>query len=190
MEHSTGETGIAKNIFVGYFVLILHVLILALLVVFIIFFRGLVVYMPWILGGGLVLLILSGVWFYLRLKKGQRSLKETMSGNVPQNRPVEISLLGGLAAVRLGTSGNGSRQYGAESPLQLEDPETSRLRSLDRLMEMYNKELISKEEFALLKQDVLQDSGSARSVSDSKNNGEYDGVIDVDFTSIDDDIKK
>lgn len=181
MEHLTGETGIAKNIFIGYFVLILHVLLLVLLVVFIIFFRGLVVYMPWILGGGLALLVLSGIWFYLWMKKGKRSLKEALGDSVAPNRPVEISLLGGMASVRLGTLGSGRQQYSAESPLQLEDPETSRLRSLDRLMEMYNKELISKEEFALLKQDVLQGCGSTE-----REDGD---VIDVDFVSVDGESK-
>ena len=174
MEQSNGENGIAKNIFIGYFVLILHVLLLVLLGVFIVFFRGLIVYMPWIVGGGVGLLMLSGLWFYRRMKKGQSGLAETLSKGVPKNRPVEISLLGGLASVRVGTT-RGGQEYVAETPLQLEDPETSRLRSLDRLVEMYNNDLISKEEFALLKQDVLQ--GSSLNVAADNE------VIDVDFTS-------
>jgi len=174
MEQSSGENGIAKNIFIGYFVLILHVLLLVLLGVFIVFFRGLIVYMPWIVGGGFCLLTLSGLWFYRRMKKGQSSLAETLSKSVPKNRPVEISLLGGLASVRVGTT-RGTQEYVAETPLQLEDPETSRLRSLDRLVEMYNNDLISKEEFALLKQDVLQ--GSSLAAEENKE------IIDVDYTS-------
>lgn len=175
MEQSNGENGIAKNIFIGYFVLLLHVLLLVLLGVFIVFFRGLIVYMPWIVGGGVCLLIASGLWFYRRVKKGQSSLAETLGNGIPKDRPVEISLLGGLASVRLGTTRFESDRYVAEAPLQLEDSETSRLRSLDRLVEMYKKELISKEEFALLKQDVLQVSSLA--VEENKE------VIDVDFTS-------
>lgn len=175
MEQSSGENGIAKNIFIGYFVLILHILLLVLLGVFIVFFRGLIAYMPWIVGGGVCLLIISGVWFYQRMKKGQISLAETLNSGVPKDRPVEISFLGGLASVRLGTTRSGSDQYVAEVPLQLEDSETSRLRSLDRLVEMYKNDLISKEEFAILKQDVLQ--GSSLVVEENKE------VIDVDFTS-------
>lgn len=175
MEHSNGENGIAKNIFIGYFVLILHVLLLVLLGFFIVFFRGLIVYMPWIVGGGLCVLVASGLWFYRRMKKGQSGLAETLKSGVPKDRPVEISLLGGLASVRLGSTQSGSGRYVAEVPLQLEDSQTTRLRSLDRLVEMYKKELISKEEFALLKQDVLQ--GSSLAVDESKD------VIDVDYTT-------
>ncbi len=177
MEDSTNESSVAKNIFVGYFILILHVLLLGFLGLFIVFFRGVVVYMPWILGGGLTLMLLSGVWFYRRMKRGQTNLRETIKDAVPKNRPVEISLLGGLASMRLGSVGGSNGSYGAQPPLQLEDGETSRLRSLDRLMEMYNKDLITKEEFALLKQDVLNSSGLTKS-------DDVDGdVIDVDFTS-------
>lgn len=175
MGHSSGEDGIAKNIFIGYFVLILHVLLLVLLGVFIVFFRGLIVYMPWIVGGGLFLLTVSGLLFYRKMKKSQSGLAETLNSGMPKDRPIEISLLGGLASVRLGTTRSGSDGYVAEAPLQLEDSETSRLRSLDRLVKMYNNDLISKEEFALLKQDVLQ--GSSLAVEENKE------VIDVDFTS-------
>jgi len=181
MENSTNESSIAKNIFVGYFVLILHVLLLVMLGLFIVFFRGMVVYMPWILGGGLTLLVLSGVWFYRRIKKGQTTLRDTINSTVPKNRPVEISLLGGLASMRLGSTTGGAENYTAQQPLQLEDSETSRLRSLDRLMEMYNKGLISKEEFALLKQDVLHSCGLNKT-GDGKGDENGD-VIDVDFTS-------
>ena len=179
MGNSTADSGIAKNIFVGYFVIILHVLLLLLLGVTIVFFRGVVTYMPWILGGGFLLLFLSGLWFYQKVKKGQINIKQTLRDGVPKNRPVEISFLGGLASMRLGSSYDRTGGVDAvQPPLQLEDAETSRLRSLDRLMEMYNKELITKEEFALLKQDVLHNCGSSEN---GLNDG--DGVIDVDFTS-------
>jgi len=173
MAQNSGDTGIAKNIFVGYFVLILHVLLLVLLGVFVVFFRGLVEYMPWILGGGGVLLGVSGYLFYRRLKRSSKTLKETLDDHAP-NRPMEISLLGGLASFRVGTTQSGSVTMGA--PLQLEDPETSRLRSLDRLADMYNKGLISKEEFELLKKDVLQPKAAGDSGSPSE-------IIYVDFTS-------
>ena len=130
--------------------------------------------MPWILGGGLVLISLSGYWFYRRLKRNGASLKQTLGDNVPKDRPMEISLLGGLASVRVGASSTNS-SVTAEAPLQLEDPETSRLRSLDRLADMYNKGLLTKEEFALLKQDVLQPISQSETTEAE--------VIDVDFTS-------
>ena len=175
MAQDSGDTGIAKNIFVGYFVLILHVVLLVLLGLFVVFFRGLVEYMPWILGGGLALLVLSGYLFYRHLKRSKKTLKETFDGHVPNDRPMEISLLGGLASVRVGVS-SGARQVDG-APLQLEDPDTSRLRSLDRLADMYDKGLISKDEFVLLKKDVLT-GAPTRTESSSA-----DDIIDVDYTS-------
>jgi len=174
MAESSGDPGIAKNIFVGYFVLILHVVLLVLLGLFVVFFRGLVEYMPWILGGGLGVLSLSGYLFYRYLKRSKKTLKETLDGHVPSDRPMEISLLGGLASVRVGASTSARRVD--ETPLQLEDPETSRLRSLDRLADMYDKGLISKEEFDLLKKDVLAGPAAHPEASSSD-------IIDVDFTS-------
>nr|WP_320115502.1 SHOCT domain-containing protein [uncultured Desulfuromonas sp.] len=172
MAENSSDTGIAKNIFVGYFVLILHVVLLVLLGLFVVFFRGLVQYMPWILGGGLALLTLSGYLFYRYLKRSKKTIKETLDAQVP-DRPMEISLLGGLASVRVGVASGARRVDGA--PLQLEDPETSRLRSLDRLADMYDKGLISKEEFALLKKDVLTGTPAHSESSASE-------IIDVDYT--------
>ena len=174
MAENSGDTGIAKNIFVGYFVLILHVVLLVLLGLFVVFFRGLVEYLPWILGGGLALLALSGYLFYRYLRRSKKTIKEAFDGHVPNDRPMEISLLGGLASVRVGVP-TGTRQVN-DAPLQLEDPETSRLRSLDRLASMYDKGLISKEEFDLLKKDVL--NGPQSPVQSSSSD-----IIDVDFTS-------
>lgn len=73
---------------------------------------------------------------------------------------MEISLLGGLASMRVGgdPAQNG---WNPHAPLQLEDPQTSRMRSLERLMEMYNQELISREEFLRLKQEVLHEGEHA-----------------------------
>ncbi|MBN2645881.1 MAG: SHOCT domain-containing protein [Desulfuromonadaceae bacterium] len=172
MTSSAENSGIVKNIFAGYFILLLHVLLLVLLGLFIVFFRGLVVYMPWILGGGLALLLLSALWFYRRYRQGKTSLQQTLSA-VPKNRAVEISLLGGLASVRVG--GVGANGAVGPAPLQLEDPETSRVRQLDRLMSMYDQGLIDKEEFMALKKEVMP----ARPAVSDRDDGP---VIDVDFT--------
>lgn len=154
MASDPENPGIVKNIFTGYFILILHVLLLVLLGLFVIFFRGLVQYMPWILGGGLVLLISALIWAFVKFKR-QRNQVQHMRA---QGRGMEISLLGGLASMRVG--GNpGHERWDSSAPLQLEDPHTTRMRSLEKLMDMYNQELISREEFIRLKQEVLHDDG-------------------------------
>ncbi len=159
MASDSGNPGILKNIFTGYLILILHVVLLVLLGFFIIFFRGLVQYMPWILGGGLVLCASLLVWVYIGYRR-QRSRIQHMR---PQARGVEISLLGGLASMRVGGR-LPTEEWGANEPLQLEDSHVSRMRSLEHLMDMYNQELISRAEFLRLKGDLLgseygQDTG-------------------------------
>ena len=154
MASDPENPGIVKNIFTGYFILLLHVLLLVLLGLFIIFFRGLVQYMPWILGGGLVLLVSALVWAYVKFRRHRNQVQHMRA----QGRGVEISFLGGLASMRVG--GNLEHHgWSTNAPLQLEDPNTSRMRSLERLMEMYNQELISREEFLRLKQEVLHENG-------------------------------
>ncbi|MCA1796952.1 MAG: hypothetical protein ABR516_01755 [Desulfuromonadaceae bacterium] len=154
MASDPENPSIVKNIFTGYFILLLHVLLLVLLGLFIIFFRGLVQYMPWILGGGLVLLVSALIWAFMKFRR-QRNQVQHMRA---QGRGVELSLFGGLASMRVG--GNpGHEGWNSNAPLQLEDPSTSRTRSLERLMDMYNQELISREEFLRLKQEVLQEDG-------------------------------
>lgn len=75
-----------------------------------------------------------------------------------RGRGVEISLLGGLASMRVGGN-TGLEGRNSDTPLQLEDPHTSQMRSLERLMEMYNQELISREEFLHLKREVMREEG-------------------------------
>jgi ABC-type multidrug transport system fused ATPase/permease subunit len=157
MASDPENPGIVKNILTGYFILILHVLLLVLLGLFIIFFRGLVQYMPWILGGGLVLLVSALIWGVVKFRR-QRNQVQHMRA---QGRGVEISLLGGLASMRVGGS-PGHEGWNPNAPLQLEDPYTSKTRSLERLMEMYNQELISREEFLRLKQEVLHEEGDIK----------------------------
>ncbi|MDY0212076.1 MAG: hypothetical protein RBR06_03650 [Desulfuromonadaceae bacterium] len=150
MASDPENPGVAKNIFTGYLILLLHVVLLVVLGFFVIFFRGLVQYMPWILGGGLVLCASFLVWLYLRYRR-QRSRIQHMR---PQGRGVEISLLGGLASMRVGGS-LPVEGWDRNEALQLEDPHVSRMRSLERLMEMYNHDLISRAEFMRLKHDLL-----------------------------------
>ena len=46
------QQGLYKGIWISYAILLLHVLLLVLVAVAVVFFRGVVEYMPWILGGG------------------------------------------------------------------------------------------------------------------------------------------
>lgn len=166
MASQEKDRGIISSIFLTYFVLILHALLAVLLGVVIVFFKGVVEYMGWILLGGFVLLGGSGYLFYRRMKRNNRNLRDVLDDPVFRDRAVEVRFLGGAASLRLGQPGqNGERPLsvmGNDAPLQLESPEVSRVRSLERLAHLRETEMITQEEYLQLKKDLLQEGRPAR----------------------------
>lgn len=140
-----------KSILMAYFILVLHLVLIAALVLMVIFFRGIIDYMIWIFAGALIAIIGSGFHFYHRMKKEGKTLREIL--NTPQfnGRSVEISFLGGLASFKIG-----GREYGNTLALeshssgrirQLEDPESVRSKEFSELVRLLEKNLITIEEY-------------------------------------------
>lgn len=98
---NSGE-GLVKSVLMAYLILVLHVVLLAGLGLLVLFFRGVVQYMLWIFLGGAALVATSGYLFYRRMKAEGKSLREMLHSSTLANRAVEVSLLGGLASLRLG----------------------------------------------------------------------------------------
>lgn len=157
LKHQNKQDGLFKSIVLAYTILISHVLLLAGLGLLVIFFRGVAQYMLWIFLGGLLLIAGSGWLWYRRLRKQGKSLAEALRSPVFQGREVEVRLLGGLATVRLGKPNQppALQVDGKQPPAQLEDPETMRLREISALAQLLEKELITPEEFAKAKQQML-----------------------------------
>lgn len=162
-EKKKEDRGFFNSIFLSYAILILHVLLLLLVGVVVVFFRGVVEYLPWILGGGVALILFSGILFFRRFRKNTEKLREVLSDPVFRDRGVEVKLLGGMASLRLGRPLPDSDYEGpqmlslddSQRVMQLEDPEAQRMRRLDQLVRLLEKELISPEEFSQLKNEVL-----------------------------------
>lgn len=147
-----------KSVLLAYSVLILHVVLLAALGVLVLFFRGVVNYMLWIFLIGTALILVSGYLFYRRMKREGKTLREMLNTPVFNGRPVEVSVLGGLASFRLGGQ-PGVPALGSEFrdvTHQLEDPETVRLRELVELARMFENNLITLEEFNQAKKKLLK----------------------------------
>lgn len=163
-EKKKEDRGFFNGIFLSYAILLLHVLLLVLVGVSVVFFRGVVEYMPWILGGGLLLILVSGYFFFRRFRQNAEKLREVLSDPVFRDRAVEVKLFGGVASLRLGQPLPEMEQpqrlslNQAQRVVQLEDPETQRMRRLDQLVGLLEKKLITPEEFAQLKKDVLGSS--------------------------------
>ena len=75
-----------------------------------------------------------------------------------QGRSFEVSFLRGLASLKFGRSGDLKtiENSSSEAKFQLEDPETVRIRELTELARMYEKKLITSEEYQRAKDQVLK----------------------------------
>ncbi|MGD1973771.1 MAG: SHOCT domain-containing protein [Desulfobacterales bacterium] len=148
-----------KAVILTHFILFLHLLIIGGLVLLVIFFRGVTEYMLWVLLGTAALFILSGFLIYWRIKsKGKKMFHDIENSSLFRGRSFEVSFLSGLASLKFGQSDDLKRieDHSSEAKLQLEAPETVRMRELTELARMYEKDLITSEEYKRAKNQILK----------------------------------
>ena len=91
------------------------------------------------------------------------TLRETLNSPMFNGRTVEISVLGGLASVKVGDGSGGApalENHSSIPYLQLEDPASIRLRELTELADLLKKNLITLDEYHEFKQQILKTSGN------------------------------
>jgi hypothetical protein len=149
--------GVVKSVFMAYLVIILNVVVIGIIGLVVLLFQGIVSNMVWILLGLLLAVGITAYWFYKRVKNEGRILGETLNSPVFQKRPVEISFLGGVVSLKVGSQSAGQLlDVSRESPvLQLEDPTTSKIRELSALAKMLEDNLITPEEYHQFKEKLL-----------------------------------
>jgi hypothetical protein len=153
--------GLLKSVLLAYFILALHVLLIAGLAILVLFFRGVVNYMLWILIGGIAIVSFSLYYFFRRMRAEGRSLREVLKNPMFNGRSVEVSLLGGVATLKLGQPADPLPALENDSAMdlpQLEDPETSLQREISHLSELarlLEKDLITVDEFNRAKRRLL-----------------------------------
>lgn len=150
--------GLFKGVMLAYFVLALHVLLMVMLALLVFFFRGIIQYMVWIFLAGGAAICGSGYYFYKKMKSEGKTVREMLKTQLLNGRPVEVSLLGGLASFRVGPP---SRQKQLEegdygSVRQLEGPDTLRIREITELARLLENNLITREEYDRAKKQLLQ----------------------------------
>ena len=151
------DTGLIKTIFVGHFIIVLHILLIAAVGLLVLFFSGVVAYMAWIFVGGALALAAGGYYLYRRMKAEGKSLRQMLNSPLFSGRPVEVSVLGGLASVKIGNPDTpiGLESTGA-SPLQLEDEERQRVRELAEMARLLEKKLVTWEEYNAFKEQIFK----------------------------------
>jgi hypothetical protein len=115
--------------------------------------------MLWIFLGAVGLFILSGFVIYRRIKsRGKKMVHDVENSSLFQGRSFEVSFLSGLASIKFGRSDDLKtiEDHSAEVKFQLEDPETVRIRELAELARLYEKDLITSEEYKRAKDQILK----------------------------------
>ena len=147
-----------KSVMMAYFILVLHVVLVAGLVMMVIFFRGIINYMTWIFLGGLIAIIASGYHFYKRMKMEGKTLREILNSRRFGGRTVEVNLLGGLASFKISGSNDPAALDTASSGQfkQLEDPDVIHNREFSELVRLLENNLITLDEYNRFKEQILK----------------------------------
>jgi len=146
-----------KSVLLAYAILVLHLLLLGGVLLFIIFFRGVVNYMSWILLAGIALILFCAYILYRRIKKNSQALHKIVTSPFFKGQSVEVSLLGGLASFKIDRSA-------AEPPvidappkvLQLNAPEDNCIKELTSVAKLFENNLITSEEYNKAKKVILK----------------------------------
>lgn len=148
---------IFSGVMVGYTILVLHILLMIGLGIAVVLIKGIYDFRWLIFIAGIALIGFSGYYFYRRMKESNRRISDLMSDPALANRTLEISLLGGMATVRLGHKDDNIRLIEADDtvPKQLEAPLSAHVRELSELSRMLEEGLITRDEFLKLKKEIL-----------------------------------
>ena len=149
--------GVFSGILAAYSVLVLHMLLLAGLALFVVFFRGVIQYMIWIFLGSATAIVVSGYRVYSRMKHGGKTIHDMMISPLLYGRSIEVNLFGGIASIKIGQDNNALAlpEASQDTACQLEDPSTVRIRELSELVRMLENNLITLEEFNNEKRHLL-----------------------------------
>jgi hypothetical protein len=153
------QGGLFKGVAAAYMILILHAVFIALLGCLVLFFRGMVQYMLWIFIGGTALVTYSGYRIYRRMKQEQRNFSELLRLPMLDGNSIEVSFLGGVASVKVESPGSKALPVGcsvSDLPRQLEAPGASSVHELTELAILFEKQLITPEEYETSKKQILE----------------------------------
>lgn len=156
--NSEQNKGIFNGVFLGYFVLLMHVLLILVLGVVVVLIKGIYDFRWFLFAGGAIFVLGSGYFFYRKLKESNRSLREAINDPALQGKTLEISLFGGMASVKLGSNNDQPQLIHlaeGNAPALLEAPR-SQVQELSDLAKMLEDDLISREEFGRLKKQLIE----------------------------------
>ncbi len=156
------KDGLFKSIFTAYFILLLHVFLLAGVGLTVVLFKGIYHYLPWIMAA-IGILVLSIAWIvYRRMRETSSSLQEVLGTPEFQDRAVEVRLLGGFASFKIKAKENHALLLDhSNAPVMtnaqlIESSVNQAERKMLELNTLYEKNLITREEFESARQTIIQ----------------------------------
>jgi hypothetical protein len=156
-KEKQNHDGVLKSVFTAYFILVLHIFLIAALGILVLFFRGVVSYMLWIFLVGTAAIIAMGYLMRRRMKAEGKTLNEMLALPMFKGKSVEVSILGGLASLKVENRETNRELETSVIKAQnlLEDPETAQIRELTTLVRMLDKNLITIDEYNKAKQKLF-----------------------------------
>jgi len=157
-DRKIDESKTYVSILIAHLILVLHLILIAGLIMLVIFFRGIIDYIIWVFFSGVLVVAASMYYFHNRLKKEGKTFREILTSPRYGGRPVEVSVLGGLASLKIGRPDN-APALGSDSPgqlRQLEDPDTIRNNELYDLVRLLENNLITLDEYNTYKEKIFK----------------------------------
>ncbi len=155
------KDGIFKSIFTAYLILFGHIFLLAGIGLLVVLFKGFYQYLPWIMSG-IALWILFMTWFFYRqMKEKSSTIKDLLSFPEFRDRTVEVKLLGGLATFTMKAKDEKHMHTDHDSVINysdktlLTDATSETEQKIMQLTVLYEKNLLTKDEFERKKQDII-----------------------------------
>ncbi|MCG8565919.1 MAG: SHOCT domain-containing protein [Desulfobacterales bacterium] len=159
----TDKEGLFKSIFTAYFILLLHVFLLAGVGLSVVLFKGVYHYLPWILGGLGLLVVGVAFLIYRRMRVNSDQIRDVLSVPEFRDRTVEVRLLGGLASFKINAPDPNAVAALPETPSVIRDNALLIESAVDRtekkmleLNTLYEKELITEDEYKAARQQLIQ----------------------------------
>ncbi|MCK5913618.1 MAG: hypothetical protein KAG12_07040 [Desulfuromusa sp.] len=147
-----------NGVMLGYLVLALHVLMIIGLGITVVLIKGIYDFRWLIFIAGFALLGGSAYYFYHYFREHKQRISDLMSDPAFNDRTFEISLMGGMATLKLGHKDDSIQLIGADGEnqiRQLEAPKSIQIQELSELSRMLDDELITREEFLRLKKEII-----------------------------------
>ncbi len=165
------ESSLFKETWTGYLIIMVHLLFVVTLAAAIIFIQALADYIGYVIGGGLLFLLVTSIFFYRQYRKNSKNLiNDLCRASSRHNHDLKIDFMGGLASISIH---NRPEQNGNNFPEALavnREPEvvkalpestlpgnkaSNKQDEILRLADLYDRKLISEEEFTLLKKGLF-----------------------------------